>query len=146
MGKMNIHGSPCRFRGRIAMLRILGVLGFVAVALKIAVLQIVWHEPLTELGDRQFIGTSVIVAPRGNITDRNGGLMAVELSRVYNLACDASRFQGDDAVVEALSRASGIGRARLDSRLDGGRGHFRLAGGLNEDAARRIRRAGFSGV
>lgn len=146
MRKVNGYASPCRCAGRIRALRWLGIVAFSAVILKLAVIQFVWRGALVERSERQLHARDPIVAPRGNIVDRNGHLLAVELSRVYRLAVDGRYMRDPAAVAEGLAPILGRSKADLKRKLASRSGYQRLAEGLEEEAAERVRELNLTGV
>jgi cell division protein FtsI (penicillin-binding protein 3) len=139
MRKVSGYASPCRCAGRIRALRWAGMALFAAVVAKLAVIQFLWRGELVERGERQLHARDPIVAPRGNIVDRNGHLLAVELSRVYRLAVDTRHLRSVQAAADSLAPLLGRSPRALRARLEERSGYLRLAEGLDEETAARVR-------
>lgn len=146
MRKVSGYASPCRCAGRIRALRWAGLALFAAVLLKLATIQFLWRGELVERSERQLHARDPIVAPRGNVVDRNGHLLAVELSRVYRLAVDSRYMTDPDAVATGLAPVLGRSKASLAQAIRSRRGYQRLAEGLEEEAAEAVRALGLAGV
>lgn len=79
-------------------------------------LQVVQHEHLRELAEKQHLRSVHIAAKRGNIYDRNGQNLAISVD-VPSIAADPSMIQDPRPVAKALSKILGIEYETLYGRL-----------------------------
>lgn len=90
-----MDGTPLRHARRVGALRTIGLLAFGAVLVKLAFLHFFWGKELVDRAERQLYTTVTLRAPRGNIVDSQGSLLAVELNQVYRLACNPLQIRRD---------------------------------------------------
>ena len=162
MRRVSLDGTPLRHSGRVTALRVAGLLALCAVLIKLAMLQVLWGSQLVQRAERQLYSTVTLSAPRGNISDARGALLAVELSRIYRLACNPQQIRDDvlrgkdtlkfGRMVEMLAPIAGESPTSLEARLrqETGRVHPRRYLILREDIAevhaRQVRDARLPGV
>jgi cell division protein FtsI (penicillin-binding protein 3) len=79
-------------------------------------LQVVQHEHLKGMADRQHLRSVHIEAKRGNIYDRNGQNLAISVD-VPSIAADPSLIQDPRPVAKALSKVLGADYESLYNRL-----------------------------
>lgn len=158
----SLGGSPLRHSKRVTVLRSLGLCALGLVILKLAVLQAFWGERLVERAEKQLYTTVTLRAPRGNITDGEGNLLAVELSQVYLLACNPAQLKRDvlnykagarfPRLLDLLAPVVGCSKAELEKSLRAEMGRERprrfmtLAKEITEVHARTVRDARLPGV
>ena len=146
MPKVGLKPSPLRHKGRVLALQIMGLLLFCAIGAKLVVLQVIWHDRLESIAERQFYGRSSIQAPRGTISDRDGRLLAVELQRVYRLtAAPDSVFQAGE-LAQRLSAILERPARGLRHRLQSSDRRVRLADALTMDQAAAVRSLQHNGL
>lgn len=158
----SLGGSPLRHSKRVSVLRALGLSALGLVIIKLAVLQAFWGKNLVERAERQLYTTVTLRAPRGNITDSEGNLLAVELSQVYLLACNPAQLKRDvlnhkdqgrfPRLLTLLAPVVGCSEAELEKRLRAEmdrkrpRRFMTLAKDITEVHARAVRDARMPGV
>jgi len=162
MRRVVMDGTPLRHARRVSALRTLGLMALGAVVIKLAFLQFFWGDVLVQRAERQLYTTVTLRAPRGNIIDSQGSLLAVELNQVYRLACnpqqirrevlahkDSTRFA---RLVKLLAPVMGQKEADFEAGLrkelerDKPRRYLILAEDITEHHARQVREARLAGV
>jgi len=93
-------------RVRIILLASLFACGFFAVSARVFYLQVLRHEQLVKLAERQHNRTVPLVPGRGGIYDRNGAPLAVSLD--------------DGFTIRRAATDQGCGRYRNRPRADSG--------------------------
>lgn len=91
---------------RIYMLITLFLAGFLAVAAKLAVVQVRDAEKLREMARIQYESREIIPPMRGLILDRNLSILASNVTE-YTLSVDPSVIEGRDTVARFIARALG---------------------------------------
>ena len=163
MGKRDsLGGSPMRHSKRVSVLRALGLCALGLVIVKLAVLQVFWGDSLVERAEKQLYTSVKLRAPRGNITDGEGNLLAVEISQIYLLACNPAQLKRDvlehkdrnrlPRLLDLLAPIVGCSKSELESQLRDETGRTRprrfltLAKDITEVQARAVRDARLPGV
>ncbi len=146
MHKVGLKPSPLRHKGRVLALQVLGLMLFVAVGAKLFVLQVVWHDRLDAIAQRQFYGHSPIQAPRGTISDRDGRLLAVELQRVYRLTAAPDSVYHARALADSLSHILHRPARELRHILQSQANRVRVADALDMDQAAAVRSLQHNGL
>ncbi|MDP2361426.1 MAG: penicillin-binding transpeptidase domain-containing protein [bacterium] len=162
MRRVSLEGSPLRHSGRVTVLRVAGLLALVAVLLKLGAVQVLWGDLLVERAERQLYTTVTLRAPRGNIFDARGSLLAVELNQVFRLACNPLQIRNEvlghkdperfTRLVELVAPITGQSRQAFEAELrremkrEKTRRYLVLARDITEVHARQVREARMPGV
>jgi cell division protein FtsI (penicillin-binding protein 3) len=144
--KMTSYASPCRHPGRINALRIIGLLFFFLIGVRLVAIQVLWSDVLVQRADRHGIRAREVVAPRGHIVDRHGNLLAVELCRMRDLRVDALKLRdtsirGTESTRQRLAEILNMPMQELDAHLARGNRDYLLKARLEESQAREIDQA-----
>jgi cell division protein FtsI (penicillin-binding protein 3) len=158
----SLGGSPLRHSKRVAWLRGLGLTALGLVLVKLSLLHVFWGDSLVERAERQLYTTLTLRAPRGNITDGEGNLLAVELNQIYLLACNPAQLKRDvlehkdperfPRLLRLLAPIAGVSERQLESELraemkrEKPRRFRTLAKDITEVQARVVREARLPGV
>lgn len=132
------YSSPNRYLGRVRLVQVGGMVAFAAVCLKLVLLQVVWHEPLSRRAVDQFQDQRPIAAQRGSIVDREGRLLATDLERVWRVTADSRVNSSNRELARALAPLLGRPEGDLLGRLEARAGWVRLADDVDEATRRRI--------
>jgi penicillin-binding protein 2 len=98
----NVEADLARFRARILVAGLVVVLCFVLLASRLAYLQIVRHEDLTEQAENNRTAIVPVVPNRGLILDRNGIVLATNYS-AYTLEITPAKVPELEQTIDALS-------------------------------------------
>lgn len=109
----NSHDIP---RGRLKFVFGLFIVLTLCIVGRFVQLQIVQHEHLKGMADRQHLRSVHIEAKRGNIYDRNGQNLAISVD-VPSIAADPSLIQDPRPVAKALAKVLGADYESLYKRL-----------------------------
>ncbi len=109
--------SPFAYRGRLVVLRGLGVLVFGLVLVKLAAVQFLWKDTLNSAFERQLHRQREITAPRGSISDCRDNLMAVELLHYYDVELNPRQIRNVERTAELIQPVSGRSLKELKELL-----------------------------
>jgi cell division protein FtsI/penicillin-binding protein 2 len=132
------RNSPNRYLSRVRLVQVAGMVAFAAVCLKLVVLQIVWHEPLSKRAVDQFQDQRPISAQRGSIIDREGRLLATDLELVWRVIVDSRENTSNRDLAVALAPFLGRPAGELLGKLESREGWVRLADDVDEATRQRI--------
>ena len=132
-------------RVRIIMVSCLFACGFLAVAVRSFHLQVVQHEQLIKLAERQHQRTIAITPARGGIYDRTGAPLAVSLE-MDSLYAEPKRINDPAAVSAALVPLIQVPYHELLRKLDSERNFAWLSRQLPPETAARIRQLKLPGI
>lgn len=119
--------------------------GFLATIIRSFYLQVVQHEQLVKLAERQHQRTIPIIPARGGIFDRTGAPMAVSLE-MDSLYAEPKRISNPDATAAALAPLIQVPQHELRKRLDSDRGFIWLSRQLPPESVTRIRTLKLPGI
>ncbi|MDY6037425.1 MAG: penicillin-binding transpeptidase domain-containing protein [Eubacterium sp.] len=97
---MNEHNKKIDLRYKYIITLI--ILLMLALAVRLFVVTVIQHESWNEVASRQSTKTIYTSAPRGNIYDRNGNLLAGN-KQIFTAVFNASNLDGDEINKSALS-------------------------------------------
>ena len=109
--------------GRLALVGLALVGGFLAVTAQLVQLQVVDAAELSARAERQHHKTIRLPGKRGTITDRNGIILAKNMD-VPSISADPSSIESPRQTARALAKVLPISQKRLERRLKGGGRHF----------------------
>ncbi|MGB4598566.1 MAG: penicillin-binding protein [Trichlorobacter sp.] len=132
-------------RVRIILLASLFACGFFAVSARVFYLQVLRHEQLVKLAERQHNRTVPLVPGRGGIYDRNGAPLAVSLE-MDSLYAEPQRIKDADGTATALAQILGEPRQELLKKLNSDRGFVWLERRLTPELADRIKQLKLAGI
>ncbi len=132
-------------RIRIVILAGLFACGFLAVCARGFDLQVLQHDQLVKLADRQHNRTVPLIPARGGIFDCNGAPMAVSLD-MDSLYGDPRRIKDPAALAAALAPLLGESRQELQKKLSSERGFVWLDRRLNPAVVARIKQLQLAGI
>ncbi|WP_332815038.1 penicillin-binding protein 2 [Ramlibacter sp.] len=99
----NVEADLSRFRGRVLAASLVVLACFFLLSLRLAYLQVLRHDELSEQAENNRTAVVPIVPNRGLILDRNGIVLATNYS-AYTLEITPSRLAASlDATIDALS-------------------------------------------
>ncbi|MEN3034162.1 MAG: penicillin-binding protein 2 [Aquificaceae bacterium] len=98
------------------MVFVIGVLVYLALFLRLFYLQIVKGEHYQDLAKRNYIRKRVLYAQRGNITDRNGNLLAYDAPRYY-LMLDYQKLENKKELEEVLEKIKEVFGAKIQAKI-----------------------------
>lgn len=130
---------------RIVILAVLFVCCFSAVAVRGFYLQVIQHEQLVKLAERQHNRTVPLTPARGGIFDRNGAPMAVSLE-MDSLYAEPRRIKDPQGTATLLAPILGDSRQELAKKLSADRGFVWLERRLSPEAAARIKALQIAGL
>ena len=108
---------PFAYRGRLVVLRLIGMLVFGLVLVKLAAVQFLWKDKLDTAFERQLHRQREITAPRGSISDCRDNLMAVELLHYYDVEINPRQIRNVDRTAELIQPVSGRSLKELKKLL-----------------------------
>ena len=132
-------------RIRIIMVSCLFACGFAAVIGRSFYLQVLEHDKLVKLAERQHNRTIQITPARGGIFDRTGAPMAVSLE-MDSLFAEPKRISDPAAVAAALAPLVQLPQQELMKKLDSERGFAWLARQLSPETAAAIKKLKLPGI
>lgn len=137
-------------REKWARIRILMVAGlfscaFVAVAVRTFSLQVLQHEHLVKMSERQHQRTVQLTPARGGIYDRTGASLAVSLE-MDSLYAEPRRISKPDELAQILSPLLNIPLNELIKKLSFDRGFVWIERQVTPDIASRIRQMKLVGI
>ncbi len=103
----NVEADLSRFRGRILAASALVVVAFSVLVLRLAYLQIIRHDDLSEQAENNRTAIVPMVPNRGLILDRNGVVLASNYS-AYTLEITPSEVHNLEATIDALAQVVDI--------------------------------------
>ncbi len=103
-------------RGRLHQITAVIMLVFVAIAVRLVEFQVREAPQLAEAGLQSRLQPVDLPAPRGNIVDRNGAVLAGSAEARYVFA-DPSRVENPEATADLLSPVLGVPRSELLPKL-----------------------------
>lgn len=118
---------------------------FLAAAGRGFYLQVMQHDQLVKLAERQHQRTIKIIPARGAIYDSTGAALAVSLE-LDSLYAEPKRIKEPTVLAEKLAPHLNISRATLIEKLDSDRGFVWIARQLPPDTAVRIRGLKLPGI
>ena len=122
---LNLNRSvPARFRGfrpRVAMVIALFVLAGLGLAARALDLQVLQHEKLSKLAERQSRRVIRIDGKRGDILDRNGNRLAASI-KADSFYAHPARIEQPALTAFRLSRALNLPQGPLEKKLSSKRG------------------------
>src|SRR5512138_2931719 len=108
-----LQGAP----GRLLLLKILLLLFFVAIALRLAQIQLIDAGRYQEIARRQYEAKVILPAARGNLYDRNGKLL-VSNTMMLSFGADPKMLGGRaDAIAARFARVFESSRQSYLERL-----------------------------
>jgi len=134
-------------RGRGQVWAALFLLLFVALAARLFAIQILRHDHYVRKAEATRGRRWPINAPRGNIYDRNGRPLAVNL-KLYAVAADPELIDDPTATAGGLAALLRISPTDLEARLRGkpGSRYILLCDSVDEQVAEAIRQLGHPGI
>jgi cell division protein FtsI (penicillin-binding protein 3) len=108
------------FKGRVTALMVGCFLFAGAVLVRAASVQVMSHPKLEKMARRQFQSKVLIRPRRGEITDRNGARLAINVE-ASSLAANPSKVKNPRALARLLSRATDVPHKKILQRLQGGK-------------------------
>lgn len=118
---------------------------FVAVTARSFYLQILKHEQLVKLAERQHNRTIPIIPARGGIYDRTGAPLAVSLE-MDSLFAEPRRINDPDTTAKLISPLIGVPYRDLHKKLSSDRGFIWLARQLSPETVTLIRQHKLPGI
>ncbi|CAH2032244.1 penicillin-binding protein [Trichlorobacter ammonificans] len=137
-------------REKWARIRILMVAGlfscaFVAVAVRTFSLQVLQHEHLVKMAERQHQRTVPLTPARGGIYDRSGASLAVSLE-MDSLYAEPRRIKNPETVAAILAPLLDISEQELLRKLSSDRGFIWIERQISPETAARIRQMKLTGI
>ena len=132
-------------RVRIKMVSVLFSLAFVAVLVQVFSLQVVQHEQLIKIAERQHQHSVPLTPARGGIYDRSGASLAVSLE-MDSLYAEPRRIRNPAEIAVALAPLLGISRQELHRKLASDRVFVWVERQINPETANRIRQMRLTGI
>lgn len=132
-------------RVRIIILSCLFACCFLAVTGRSFYLQVLQHDQLVKLAERQHHRTIPIIPARGGIFDREGAPMAVSLD-MDSLYAEPRRIENPAATAAALAPVIKIPQQELQKKLDSDRGFTWLARQLPPETAAQVKQLKLAGI
>lgn len=132
-------------RVRIIMVSCFFACGFLAVAARSFYLQVVQHEQLIKLAERQHNRTIPIIPARGGIFDRTGAPLAVSLE-MDSLYAEPKRINGPARTAAALAPIIQLPQHELQRKLDSEKSFAWIARQLPPETASKIRQLKLPGI
>jgi len=132
-------------RVRIVMVSVLFSIAFVAVSIQAFSLQVLQHEQLIKMAERQHQRSVPLIPARGGIYDRSGAALAVSLE-MDSLYAEPRRIRNPAETAAALAPLLGISRQELLRKLASDRGFVWVERQINPETANRIRQMRLAGI
>lgn len=132
-------------RVRIVLLAGLFACCFLAAAGRAFYLQVVRHDQLVKLAERQHNRTVPLVPARGGIYDRNGAPLAVSLE-MDSLYAEPKRVKDPHGTATVLSSLLGVSRQDLLKKLNSDRGFVWLERRLTPEVVAKIKQLRLAGI
>ena len=132
-------------RVRIIMVSGLFAFCFLTATARSFHLQVLQHDQLVKLAERQHNRTIQITPARGGIFDRTGGALAVSLE-MDSLYAEPKRINDPDGTAGLLAPIVQIPKQELYKKLTSGRGFAWLARQLPPETANRIKQMKLPGI
>lgn len=132
---------------RVRIVMLAGLFGccFLAVSGRAFYLQVVRHEQLVKLAERQHNRTVPLVPARGGIYDRNGAPLAVSLE-MDSLYAEPRRIKDPQGTATVLAPILGETRPELLKKLSSDRGFVWLDRRLKPEQAAKIKQLQLAGI
>ncbi len=133
-----------------ARIRIMIIAGFfacffIAIAIRMFSLQILQHDRLVKLAEKQHNKTVSLTPARGGIFDRNGAPLAVSLD-MDSLYAEPKRIRDHEGTAAALATHLGVNRHEILKKLSTGKGFVWLERRIAPDVAARIKSLRLAGI
>lgn len=132
-------------RVRIIILSCLFACCFLAVTGRSFYLQVLQHDQLVKLAERQHHRTIPIIPARGGIFDREGAPLAVSLD-MDSLYAEPRRIENPAATAAALAPVIKIPQQELQKKLDSDRGFTWLARQLPPETVTQVKQLKLAGI
>lgn len=132
-------------RVRIIMVSCFFACGFLAVAARSFYLQVVQHEQLIKLAERQHNRTIPIIPARGGIFDRTGAPLAVSLE-MDSLYAEPKRINDPARTAAALAPIIQLPQHELQRKLDSEKSFAWIARQLPPETASKIKQLKLPGI
>jgi cell division protein FtsI (penicillin-binding protein 3) len=132
-------------RIRIIMVSSLFACCFLAVTARSFHLQVLQHDQLVKLAERQHNRTIPIIPARGGIFDRTGAPLAVSLE-MDSLYAEPKRISNPAGTAEALAPILQIPQRELQKKLSSERGFAWVARQLTPETAAKIKQLKLTGI
>jgi cell division protein FtsI/penicillin-binding protein 2 len=132
-------------RKRTVILNTIIVFGFFAVVLRLTDLMVFNHRMYAERAKSQQVKSEDIQVRRGNIYDRKGRALAVNLE-LESLYCDPGEVTIDREGLQRLSRILGIGEKAIQAKFDQDKRFLWVDRKISPDAAGEIRKLNIKGI
>jgi len=132
-------------RVRIVMVSLLFTIAFVAVSIQAFSLQVVQHEQLIKMAERQHQRSVPLIPARGGIYDRSGAALAVSLE-MDSLYAEPRRIRNPAETAATLAPLLGISRQELHRKLASDRGFVWVERQIKPETANRIRQMRLTGI
>jgi stage V sporulation protein D (sporulation-specific penicillin-binding protein) len=116
-----------------------------ALAVKLFIVQVVLHQEYVAKAQRTRGRTWPINAPRGNIYDRNGNPLALNL-KLYSVAADPSLIDDPAATAKRLAPLLKMPEDELKAKLSQGGQYVRLREAVDEQVADAVRELNDKGI
>lgn len=127
------------------MISVLFSIAFVVVATQVFSLQVVQHEQLIKMAERQHQRSVPLTPARGGIYDRSGASLAVSLE-MDSLYAEPRRIKNPTEIAVALAPLLGIPQQELHRKLASDRGFIWIDRQINPQTANRIRQMRLAGI
>jgi cell division protein FtsI/penicillin-binding protein 2 len=132
-------------RKRTVILNTIIVFGFFAVVLRLTDLMVFNHRMYAERAKSQQVKSEDIQVRRGNIYDRKGRALAVNLE-LESLYCDPGEVTIDREGLQRLSRILGIGEKAIQAKFDQDKRFLWVDRKISPDAAGEIKKLNIKGI
>jgi cell division protein FtsI (penicillin-binding protein 3) len=130
---------------RIITLLLFFLVLFVALVSRAFQIQVLSHNILKELAERQHLKTLQVEQERGIIFDRNGEKLAAS-TMVHSVCADPSRIADPSEVAQKIAPIIGIDKRTIITKLSKSKNFCWLARKIHDDQASRIEALNISGV
>jgi len=117
---------------RLRFIKNITVFFFIALALLLAYIQCIQSPRYTELSRNNRIRLIPLPAPRGNVYDRNGKVLATS-TLAFDCSVIPQEFESDKDKMIKLSSLLGLGRERIEDVIEKGSGAPFMASVLKKD-------------
>ncbi|MCS7084169.1 MAG: penicillin-binding transpeptidase domain-containing protein, partial [Aquificaceae bacterium] len=103
-------------RRRFLFVFLIGILLYLLILIRLFYLQVVKGEYYQDLAKRNYIRRRVLYAQRGNITDRNGNLLAYDVPKHY-LMLDYQKLEDKNELEEVLNNIKAIFGKTVEAKM-----------------------------
>lgn len=121
------------------------MLGFALVIAKLVIVQVFSHEKYEQIAKGHLENRRELPAQRGNIVDRNGELMALDLIH-YSLGIRPKQIKEPEKNARRLADIAGLSRNSVLAKVKSGKSFTYLKHRLNPEAAAQIQALKLEGV